>query len=296
MPDEIDLYAVLGVPPEASRAEIVRAYRGLVRALHPDLHAGDSGTAERFSAVTAAYEVLSDPRRRAAYDRTRPGRQGRGVAIPVRVVADPPASVFASDFLSGAAGPFDYATWPWATVHPRRSSPRNGRGRGCLEVPVALADAVYGGEVVVPFAGRGSHRLRLPAGLHDGERLRVRDARANADLELTIRVLPHPRYERRDDDLLTEVAVSFPEAALGAQVPVPALRGEAHLVTVPPGSRSGAVIRVRGAGVPTPAGAGDLLVRVVIDVPAVLSGEAQAALHALAACLPKPRPPEQGSS
>lgn len=288
-----DLYAVLGVSPAASRAEIIRAYRRLVRELHPDARPGDPAAAERFSSVTAAYEILRDPRRRAAYDQSRrsPGR--RGQAIPVTVITGP-GGPFGTDFPGRA--PFGGGVWggglfstplraPSAPTAPGR--PRRSR-RG-TEVTVELADAVHGGEVVVADPTGTPRRVRIPPGVRDGETLRVRDDRAEDDLYLTVRGRPHPTYGRSRDDLTTTVVISFPEAVLGASVTLPALRGDRPVVTIPPRTRSGTVVRLPGGGVSRHSRAGDLLVTVLIDVPEVLTTEAHAAVEALAVLLPDPR-------
>jgi molecular chaperone DnaJ len=138
-------------------------------------------------------------------------------------------------------------------------------------------------------------KVRIPAGVDDGQRIRVK-GRGNAgrnggpsgDLYVTVHVAPHPVFGRRGRDLLLNVPITFPEAARGATVKVPSLESRVA-IKVPAGTKSGKTFRVRGKGITTPAGTGDLLVTVEIAVPHELTDEQRAAIEALSALLPPPR-------
>lgn len=297
MADDADLYAELGVPPSASPAQITAAYRRLVRALHPDTHPDDLEAPARLARVTAAYRVLVDAEQRARYDRMRGGAraapaQHSGQRIPVTVLGGPTRQ-----------SPFTSRGWFGADAWPRTSRPGSPPARGpdaSADVVLELAEAVHGVTVTVetPDGRVPPRRVRLPAGVVDGQRLRVSGAgdpgRGGAgDLYLMIRVRPDGRVRRHGDDLAVTVPVTFPEAAVGVRVSVPVL-GDLVTVDVPPGTPSGATLRLAGRGVRAASRAGDLVVTIVIDVPDTLTDAQQAALQALAATLRNPRS-EEGS-
>lgn len=300
-PQTTDLYAVLGVSPAASQTEIAQAYRRLVRELHPDVRPADPSATERFRAVSAAYEILRDPRRRATYDQSRRRPTGGGRSIPVNFVGERRSGAgFGSDLLGasplrgdglfGGAGLFTSPLRTRPASSARRASPV---AHPPVEIAVDLVDAVYGTEITMPDGAHLPRRIRIPAGVRDGQVLRVPGELGESHLK--VRVRPHPTYQRSGDDLLATVVVSFPEAVLGATLTLPALRGESPVVRIPPGTRSGTVLRVHGAGVPRRAGAGDLMVKVLIDVPDADSPRLCQALRSLQDLLPDPRNPDGGS-
>ncbi len=131
-------------------------------------------------------------------------------------------------------------------------------------------------------------KVRIPAGVDDGQRIRLkgrgapgRNGGPPGDLYVTVRVEPHPLFGRQGRHLTLRVPITFPEAALGTDLRVPALLGDPVTLRVPPGTRSGRVFRVKGRGVPVQSGVGDLLVTVEVTVPARLSAEERAAVEAL---------------
>jgi molecular chaperone DnaJ len=182
---------------------------------------------------------------------------------------------------------------------PSARAARRGRDQRA-EVTVGFAEAVYGTTAVVtlPEAGGATRdvEVRVPAGTADGDRLHLaglggagEGGGRPGDLRVTVRVQPHARYAREDSDLALTVPVTFPEAVLGATVDLPGLSGERLALRVPPGTRSGAVLRLTGHGVPTNNGTGDLLVTIIVDVPDHLSSESRHAIADLARRLPDPR-------
>ena len=133
-------------------------------------------------------------------------------------------------------------------------------------------------------------KVRIPPGVADGQRIRLkgrggpgRNGGPPGDLYVTVRVGSHPIFGRRGRDLTITVPITFPEAALGADVRVPTLDGGTVTLRIPPGTRSGRTFRVRGRGVPTTKGTGDLLVTVEVAVPQRLTDEERKAVEALAA-------------
>jgi curved DNA-binding protein len=240
-----DLYAVLGVPRNASMDEIRRAYLALARRYHPDV-SRDPAAAERFNEASEAHEVLADPASRARYDRL--SAVARGVSAP-------------------AAG-------------ARRVPVRTGRRPPpdtVVEVELTVEEACTGGRREVTVRDR-MHEVTFPAGAGEGQRIRVAGLGSAGsrsgppgDLLLAVRLAPHPRFRVDGRDIVVDLPVSPWEAALGASVPVPTPTGPAH-VQVPAGSSTGRRLRLRGRGLPSPNGpAGDLYAEVKVVVPDRLS-------------------------
>lgn len=298
-----DFYDVLGVPPTASAKEITRAYRKLARELHPDTRAS-GGNDDRFTQVTAAYEVLGDEARRREYDqvrtaaRTRPGaaRAGRG---GVRVTVQQPGGPLFSDVdprdLLGGIRIEDLFGTPRAARRSTRAPRRGADLEAVLRLP--FEQAVRGATLELTLPDR-TVSARIPPGVEEGQTVRLpaqgdagSDGGPPGDLLVQVEVEPHPVLRREGRNLTLTVPVTFPEAALGADVAVPTLDAPVT-VRIPPGTASGTTLRVRGRGVPSGGSekAGDLLVTVQVDVPTHLTDAQRAALEQLAAattCSPR---------
>ena len=283
-----DYYAVLGVGEQADAQAIKQAYRRLARKHHPDLNPGDLQAAERFKEIGEAYEVLSDPDRRRRYDQlgpdwarhvrtTRPGAAGTGGGAR----PDPRAfGDFSSFFhhLFGPDSPFGPLEgrsrrapgWPPSTRYRPPGPPADTAGRTGV-VEISLEEA-YRGALRQLHTGRtGSYRVRIPPGVRDGARLKVRTP--DGDAMLTVRIASHPRFRREGDNLEIEVPIRFAEAALGGEIEVPTL-GDPVRIRIPAGISGGAALRVPGRGMARPGGGhGDLVVRVRIAVPKDLTPE-----------------------
>lgn len=303
---EKDYYDVLGVPGTASDKEMNRAYRRLARRLHPDANPGDPAAEERFKEVTAAYDVLGDPERRREYDESRRLRAPGFAGGPGS--AGGPGG-FASRFEEGDAGGFGFGgfdlgdllgdVFGGGTAGGGPRPPRPHRGRDLVaELPLAFEEAVRGTTRSVTLAGGDGQaprtvRARVPAGVDDGQTVRLPgrgepggNGGPAGDLLLRVRVEPHRRFGRHGRDLTVTAPVTFPEAALGAEVTVATLDDPVTL-RVPPGTPSGRTFRVSGRGVPAASGApaGDLLVAVEVAVPPTLTPEQRRAVEALATAL-----------
>lgn len=301
---EKDYYEALGVPPSASEKEISRAYRKLAKQYHPDANPGDTAAEERFKDVSTAYDVLGDPARRTEYDQVRE-MVAAGVAGP----GDGRPGFGPGGFGPGGFGPGGFESGG-RTIFvddlgdvgdlgdlfgglfgraggTRARGPRPGPD---LETELSLdfLEAVHGVMRELSFEGRNV-KVRIPAGVGDGQRIRVKGRGGPGagggppgDLYVVVRVRPHPLFGRSgDDDLTITVPVTFPEAALGGQARVPTLT-EPVTVKIPPGTQSGKTVRLRGRGIEKTQGSpGDLLVTFEVAVPQKLSASERKAIEGL---------------
>ena len=278
-----DYYEALGVPRGASDEDIRRAYRKLAREYHPDVNS-DPGAEDRFKEVSEAYEVLRDPEKRERYDRLganwkagddvsgaagfeeffrrRGGRAGGGVqddGVRVEFGGEGDFSDLFGDLFGGRGGGSIFDSFA------------GGRAEQEAILELGLEDAVNGGRRRLSLDGR-EFEVEIPAGIRDGQRLRIRGEDDDGDLVLRVRLRRDPRFRVTGDDLYTDLPVAPWEAALGATVPVQTVTGRARL-TVPAGSSSGRRLRLRGEGLPREGGGrGDLHAVVSIKVPKKLTG------------------------
>ncbi len=314
-----DFYAVLGVPKDADDATIKKTYRKLARKLHPDQTAGDAKAEERFKEIGEAYAVLSDPEQRKQYDQIRAMTSGGA-----RFTAGPGGGGGFEDIFSGmfggAGGPGvrfstrggpgagqpdlqdllgglfggGYAGGPGADPFGGFAGGAGGRSMRGEDVQarttIGFRQAVTGDTVTLTTADGGHVTTRIPAGVKDGQKIRLRGkgrpspvGAEAGDLMLTVSVSPHPVFGRDGDHLTIDLPVTFAEAALGATVSVPTLTGDPVRVKIAPGTPSGRVLRIKGRGVATGKSTGDLLAKVTIVVPQRLTDEARAAVETLQA-------------
>ncbi|ADG73357.1 chaperone DnaJ domain protein [Cellulomonas flavigena DSM 20109] len=298
---EKDFYAVLGVPKDADAATIKKAYRKLARQLHPDQNPGDAAAEARFKDIGEAYAVLSDAEQRQQYDQLRAMAGGARFTAGGRGGGTAGFEDVFGGMFGGANGPGGRTRY--ATGGAGGAGFEDilgglfGGGGGFARGPQPGADltatttlpfrtAVEGSTISLNVEGR-TVNARIPAGVRDGQKIRLRgkgrpgDPGAPAgDLVITVQVEPHPVFTLDGINLRVTVPVAFDEAALGATVEVPALDGSSVRVKVPAGTPSGRVLRVKGKGVVTPKGTGDLLVTVQVVVPQRLSAAAKEAVQA----------------
>ena len=313
MPAPPDPYTTLGVAEDASAKEIKKAYRALAQQYHPDRNAGDPAAEERFKQVQAAYDLVGDETKRRAYDRARrdpyggqfegtpfggfpgPGGPGRYYRAPdgtyVRVDAtgagpggDQDAFTFGGggglgdifdQFFGGAGGGGDTAF-------------RGGRD---VETTVRLTfeEALAGGKREFRTPGGETVRITIPKGVRDGYKIKLTGKGEAApgprgpagDLFITFRVTPDARFSRDGDDLVTTETVTAVEAMLGTTREVRTATGKTVRLKVKPGTQPGRRLRVKGQGVETDGGQGDLFVIIEVSVP-TLSDEAAEGLRAWA--------------
>ncbi len=326
-----DYYEVLGVGREASDTEIKKAFRQLALKHHPDRNPGDKAAEERFKAINEAYAVLSDPDKRAQYDRF--GRVDLPPGADFGGFGDLFEDLFEGFFTGGARGGgrtrarrgddlrYDLEiTLEEAAqgVETRLLIPRleaceackgsgiepgsrripcptcKGRGQlryqqGFLTVARTCPQCEGQGQITrnpckaCEGQGRVAHerqlKVRIPPGVEDGMQLRMTGEGEGGlrggppgDLYVVVHVREHAFFTRHGNDLLCTLPITFPQAALGAEVDVPVLDGTAKL-KVPPGTQNGEVLRLPGRGMPVlqGRGRGDACYRVVVEVPAKLT-------------------------
>jgi len=353
-----DYYEVLGVPKNAEPDAIKRAYRKIALKFHPDKNPGNKESEESFKEAAEAYEVLSDPEKRAAYDRF--GHRGVGGGAQFSSVEDI-FSAFGEIFGGGRGGGsiFDELFGGFGGARGRTRAQRNRGAHLKVDLEVGLEDVLHGtkktieirrNEMCTDCSGSGARpgtsakrcgqcgghgfvavqqgffamrttcpkcrgagevidqpcpacagsgrvpkgrqvTVTIPPGVEHGMQLRVSGegeagprGGARGDLYVEIQVKPHRLFRRQGDDLVLDLPVGFAQAALGTEIEVPTLKGKSSL-TIPRGTQSGTVLRMRGLGLPRldGYGVGDQNVRVVVEVPAKLSDEEEDLLRRYAA-------------
>ena len=276
-----DYYTVLGVAKVAAGDEIKRAYRKLARKWHPDVNFGDAKAEERFKEISEAYHVVGDLERRKKYDEVGPEAFARD--FDGSAFSDQFGNLFGGGGFSVSGfniedllGEFGAGSRFGDRPHARQPPSRGSDIR--IRVELGLEDAVKVGERLISYRGENGDvqrtRLRIPAGVRQGSKVRVRgkgsaglNGGARGDLYVVVDIAAHPRFRLVGDDLHTNVPITIYEAALGGRVQVPTLSGTTT-ISLPAGTSNGQVFRLRGKGAARKAGgAGDLKVKVLIELP-----------------------------
>jgi DnaJ-class molecular chaperone len=285
-----DLYSELGVARSATEADIKKAYRKLAKELHPDRNKDNPKSAERFSKVTRAYDILTDQDKRARYDRGEideegnprmpfgyggSGSAGAGGGGSRRPDFDMGETADLSDIFEGLfggaqgrSGPGGFGGFGGA----RRAPPQRGADVA-YRLPVSFADAATLKEQRVTLGSGKTIEIKVPKGVEEGTKIRLagqgeQGAGGNGDAIVTIHITPHRYFTRDGDNIRLDLPVTLDEALLGAKVKVPTVDG-AVILSVPPGSTSGKVLRLKGKGFTGKSGTrGDQLVTLMVDVPA----------------------------
>jgi molecular chaperone DnaJ len=308
-----DFYKVLGVSKDVSDADLKKTYRKLARTYHPDSNAGDAAAEAKFKEVSEAYSVLSDKEQRAEYDQLR--AMGSGSARFQPGASGGFEDVF-SRFQPGGAGGQQADFDDLFAMFGQQSGGRFGSGRFgqpsggfrgfggpqrgadvTARTTIDFTTAVKGDTITLQGEDGKPIKIKIPAGVSDGQKIKLRgrgrpspDGGEAGDIVLTVGVRPHPVFTREGLNLRLTVPITFTEAALGATIEVPTLGGEVVKLRVAPGTPSGRVLRVKGRGVQTAKGTGDLLAEVHVAVPTHLDGAAREALERFHELEPKENP------
>jgi molecular chaperone DnaJ len=281
---EKDFYKVLGVDKKAAADEIKKKYRALARDLHPDKTKGDAAKEEKFKAVSEAYEILSDAKKRSEYDEARSLFERGGFRAPQG------GGFQGGDFhdVFGGGNPQDIFANLFGNA--ARRGPRKGQDLQ-TEATITFRESVFGTTLDLRLAtDRGQAQnisARVPTGVNDGAKIRVKGKGAQGeagpgDLFIQLHVKPHPIFSRKGENLTMTLPVTFAEAALGADIKVPTMAGDDVTVRIAPGTPNGRTLRVKGRGIVKGSTTGDLLVTVEVQVPQRVDGKALDALKTFA--------------
>lgn len=282
-----DYYEILGVKKSATEAEIKKSYRDLAKKFHPDKNKGNKEAENRFKEISEAYAVLSDAEKRSQYDRL--GAEAFGASG-----ANPFAGFDFSQFMGGGGG--------GGGGRGRRTRRSTNSGGGMdftdifgdlfgggggggfaqneppemqAELTIDFRDAILGSTMSLQVNG-DAMKVKIPEGIADGRKIRVK--RGGAPIQITVRVRPHPFFERRGDDIHIDLPITVGEAVRGAEVEVPTIYGQSR-IRVPAGTQSGRTMRLTGKGVKRKDGAGDQYCRIQIFVPAAAPADAVDAIE-----------------
>lgn len=309
-----DFYKVLGVSKDADEATIKKAYRKLARTWHPDQNKGNPEAEERFKEIGEAYTILSNPEQRQQYDAIRSmgaggfrggaggggasgvnfedlfGAFGGGNGGNVRFSTSGGGAGFNLDDILGAFGGFG-----GAHGSPYQQAPQKGEDLHA-STRITLKQSLSGVKIKLAVSGKPM-TVKVPKGIKDGQSVRLRgkgkasiNGGSAGDLIVTIHVEEDPVYSREGNDLRMTLPVTFAEATLGANVELPLIDGSTVTVKVPAGSDSGRTLRLKGRGVATKKGTGDLLATISVVVPKDLTPEQLDSIKSLADSLDQSDP------
>jgi DnaJ-class molecular chaperone len=282
-----DPYEILSVARSASADEIRSAYRRLAKKLHPDLNPGDKASEDKFKEVSAANELLSDPAKRKKFDDGEIDAAG----------AEKPRQRYYKDYAAGAApgqsydsasGFADFADTSDIFAELLRQQAQRARRAPGQDMHYRLAvdflDAVTGASKRISLPGGGTLDVNIPAGIEDGQTLRLRGKGGPSagegpagDALVEILISPHRFFTREGDDIHFELPISLSEAVLGGRVKAPTPSGPV-MVAVPKGSNTGSVLRLKGRGVQRKGGHGDVFVKLKVMLPLNPDAELEAFL------------------
>lgn len=307
-----DFYKALGVSEDASESDIKKAYRKLSRKYHPDLNPGDAAAEKKFKEISEAYDVLSDKKQREEYDQIRRyGAAGMGGFGGGSYTGYPGADAFGGfsnggaginidDLLGGLFGGSAGSSRRSAGFTSADFGGMGGGGFGGAQhaapeesttsTRISLAQA-YTGATVTVFLPDGSHtEARIPAGIKDGQKVRLRGKGLHgADLKVTVRVSDDSVYSREGNNLIMRAPVTLAEAVDGAVIEVPLPDASTVKLRLAPG-QVGRRLRAKGRGFKAKGGDGDLLVIPEIVLPTELSAEAQEAFDKFVKLAPQENP------
>ena len=277
-----DPYKELGVARGASADEVKKAFRKLAKELHPDKNPGDKVSEERFKRITAAFDLLGDAEKRAKYDRGEIDADGREQYRAPPGGGGGRSGGFGGFGGSGGRGGFediDLEDLFGAFGGGARTAGRGGFGGGAgkgqdvrATLDISLEDSIAGTTRRIQFSDGRTLDVTIPKGASEGQVIRLKGQGAPGrggqagDALIELKIAPHPVFKRDGGDLTMDLAVSVPDAVLGGKIQVPTPEG-AVMMTIPKGSNSGKMLRLKGRGAYAGAKRGDLVARLVVTLP-----------------------------
>ncbi|UCE25670.1 MAG: DnaJ domain-containing protein [Candidatus Zixiibacteriota bacterium] len=292
---EQDYYKTLGVSENASAEEIKKAFRSLAKKYHPDKNKGDKRAEGKFKEVSAAYEVLSDSKKKAEYDTMRKygafaGAGGRGGFDPGQFSQfwerkGPNGGTFSfrmssadgfgqfEDILSSMFGGRGGSAESIFENDLHRARPRYAPDL-TAELPISFMESINGATRTISVGNTGKKlKVKIPRGIEDGGKIRLAgqgqpgyNGQTNGDLIITVRVMPDQNFERKGNDVYTSVTVSFIDAMKGTRTQVKTLTKTVSL-SIPAGTQPGTKMRLKGQGLAIGGKQGDLYVTVNVEIP-----------------------------
>jgi len=301
-----DYYKTLGISKDASQAEIKKQYRKLAIKYHPDKNPGNKQSEEKFKDLGEAYEVLSDPEKRKKYDTlgsnwkqyeqsgAGPGgadfaqwaRQGGGRQYSRTYTSEDFEGADFSDFFNtffrGGFGDNFNETFGSGGQHRGRTQEVIRKGEDYeARLEITMEEAFQGSKRLLNVDGE-KISITIPPGISNGQVLRVkgkggkgRRGGESGNLYLHVEIIPDSKYERKENDLFTDLHVSLYKAILGGEVPVNTMKGTFNMI-IPKETQNGKVLRMKGLGMPLyqkKGQSGDLYLKIIVDIPQNLSQE-----------------------
>tara|TARA_R110002049_G_scaffold265234_3_gene441360 strand:- start:1540 stop:2418 length:879 start_codon:yes stop_codon:yes gene_type:complete len=286
--DYKDYYNILGVPKTATEAEIKKAFRKLAVKYHPDKNQGDKVAEEKFKEANEANEVLSNPEKRKQYDELganwknyqQAGNQGQSQN----------RSSYQGSQSQSFGGQEDFSAFFENLFNQGRSRQTAYKGQDLHgELQLSFDEAYHGTSRIIQLENQ-KIRISTKPGSSDGQTLKVKgkgmpgaNKGPNGDLYVKLSIAPHPQFERKGDDLITELSLDYLTAILGGKALVRTVEGSINL-NIPKGTQPNQLLRIKGKGMPIynmKDSYGDLLVKVTIELPKTLNTEELALLEQL---------------
>jgi DnaJ-class molecular chaperone len=304
MPAAKDPYQILGVSKSATQDEIKNAYRGLAKKLHPDLNPGNKIAETKFKEVASAYEQVGTAEARTKFDRGETpeqqneqarrayeeARTGQGRDEPFYYNTQQGGGRYSSAFGQDMGGEefFENLFRSAGRSRGRKAEPAEEDIRGedqLYQMEIDFKDSVLGAEREITLPQGKKLKVKIPAGVVSGMKLRFKNQGgaghkngSAGDAYVEIKVRPSTDFKRVENDLETEISVSFIEALIGAEIQVPTIDGTVML-KVPPGVTTGSRLRVRGKGVVSGSTRGDQIVVLKVMTPKTVDPDLQAAIR-----------------
>jgi len=294
-----NFYDILGVNESATEEEIKSKFRTLAKKYHPDRNRGDKASETKFKDISEAYETLSDKKKRQEYDTIR--KYGGSFAGAGRGPSGAGGGGFDfSDFMrqgQGGRGGFQTFRFGGAGLDgmedilsqffgggggfSQRTSPHQIKAQDLsATLSVTFLESIKGARRQLHIQQTGKKlNVKIPAGIEDGGKIRLsgqgmpgHNGQKNGDLIISVRVMPDQNFERKGNDVYTQVTISFKEAILGTKTKVKTLT-KTIMLAVPPGTQPGTQMRLKGQGLAVAGSSGDLFVKINIEIPTTITEE-----------------------